>query len=123
MRYYSAKADHLVARYGTGSHIGAVIGVVQDGPDKGETKVEYDTQTIVAIPDKEFAAYAREYLTHERDGSLTVRTEVEYNAQKKAVADAEKAQAEAAEKEAKEREAEAKKAEAAAIKDAASKKV
>lgn len=81
MRYYSAKADVLVTRYGTGSYIGATVEIAKDGERKGQTEISHDEELVVAITDAEFAKYAREYLQLEREGSLIKRTEADYKAQ------------------------------------------
>ncbi len=113
MRYYSAKADVLVTRYGTGSYIGASVSVPTEGPLKGQTVLTH-TSEVVALTDAEFAKYMREYLQLEREGSLIQRTEKDH----KAWVDAE---TKAVEKETADREAAEKKA--VAEQEAAEKKV
>ncbi len=81
MRYFSAKADVLVSRYGApNTYIGAVITV-----DKtGATKIEHDPNAIVVISDQEFSKYTREYLQLVREGSLIEKKPAEYKAWVKA---------------------------------------
>ena len=112
MRYYSAKADVLVTRYGTGSYIGAKVTVPTEGPLKGQTVLTH-TGEVVALTDAEFSKYMREYLQLEREGSLIQRTEKDYKAWVEA-------EAKATEKETADREAAEKKA--AAEQEAAEKK-
>ncbi len=103
MRYYSAKADVLVTRYGTGSYIGATVGIAKEGERKGETVITHDPDAVVAITDAEFSKYTREYLQLVRDGSLIERDEADH----KVWLEAEEAQVK---KETAEREAAVKKA-------------
>ena len=125
MRYFSAKADRLVTRYGTNTYIGASV-TAKAGEKPVITSNE---KVVVAISDAEFAKYGREYLRLEREGSLIKRTQADFDAMQKAEAEASKKEADAlkaqadkaaaeakaqSDKEAADREAEAKKAAAAA---------
>lgn len=104
MRYFKVKEGALVTRFGVGTYIGAVVGVIQAGERKGETEIKW-TGDVVALPVAELDKYAREYDGLKIEGSLI---EVDEAAYKKWIADSEAA----TEKEVKDREAAEKKAEA-----------
>lgn len=91
MKYLSAKPPALVTRYGTGTYIGAAIVI-----EGGQPSIAFDPEAIVEIPNAEFEKYSREYLTHLRDGALTVRDEAAFHAYQRKEALESAAQAEPA---------------------------
>jgi hypothetical protein len=68
-RYFSAVAGRVVQRYGSTIFIGAA---------RAPGGWQWDEDQIVAIPDREFARYAKEYIRAVRDGALKERTEAQY---------------------------------------------
>jgi hypothetical protein len=96
--YVSAVPGHLVARHGTGS----LIGASRDSRDP--SKVTWDTELVVKIPEDEARRFAKEYARSLREGALKARSKPEFEAcnakleakagEDKVKADAEKAKAE-----------------------------
>ena len=77
MHYVRSVEGRLVTRYGTSSHIGAVV--VPGG------KVDF-TDEVVAISDPEWTSYLREYSRHLKNGDLELATEAEFKASNAAIA-------------------------------------
>lgn len=73
--FVSSVEGSLVARYGTGTFIGAERRA--DDP----RVVDFHTDLIVAIPHDEFRRFRREYLRALREGSLVARNVDEWNRQ------------------------------------------
>lgn len=70
-RYFSPNEGRAVARFGTGSTIGAT---------RGPAGYSINPDAVVPIPESEVAKYAKEYRDALRHGDLTERTEADYQA-------------------------------------------
>lgn len=88
--YVSSVPGHLVTRFGTG----LLIGATRD--QKDPSKVTWDEELIVKIPEPEGRAYAKEYARALREKSLKVRTLADFDACNKKLEAASKAEADAA---------------------------
>lgn len=80
-KYVSCKPGALVPRYGTRSHIGAVV-----DPATGEST--FDPDEVVCIPLAEWNAYLKEYTRCVNAGVLIARTAVDHKAWGEALAKA-----------------------------------
>jgi hypothetical protein len=83
--FVSSVAGHAVTRFGSGKTIngipfpGLLIGAERDLKDP--TKITWNEDAIVHIPEAEASEFHREYRRAIRDGALKERTEAEYVAQ------------------------------------------
>jgi hypothetical protein len=69
-RYFSSVPGHAVARYGTGTTIGA---------SRGPTGYVFNTDVVVAIPEAEFYRYMREYKRALLHKELVERTKEDFD--------------------------------------------
>lgn len=79
MKYFSCVEGAAVTRYGTDRFIGA-----RRTADKG---MVFFPERVIAIPDDEAKKYVREYRNAVRNRVLVVRTEDDFNAAEKKIAD------------------------------------
>lgn len=75
MRYFTIRQGALVTRFGTGTYLGATVGVRSDGPQKGETFIDWHEGEVVNLPDDEVGKYLREYNQLLLEGSIAESTE------------------------------------------------
>lgn len=80
MRYFTIRQGALVTRFGTGTYLGATLGVHQDGPKKGATFVDWHEGEVVMLPDAEVGKYLREYNQLLLEGSIAESTEEAWKA-------------------------------------------
>lgn len=80
MRYFTIRKGALVTRFGTGTYLGATVGVHADGPLKGQTFIDWHDGEVVMLPDAEVGTYLREYNQLLLEGSITESTEEAWKA-------------------------------------------
>jgi hypothetical protein len=68
-KYFSCKAGHAVARFGTNSFVGSI---------RTKSGFKWNEAQVVAIPESEIIRYGREYKRVIKDGALIPRTEIDY---------------------------------------------
>jgi len=87
-KYFSAEPGRAVARFGTGSHIGAT---------KTPKGFVINSELVARVPETEVLKFSKEYRQAVVNGDLRERTKEDYDAQQKAREEAEESEASAAE--------------------------
>lgn len=80
MRYFTIRQGALVTRFGTGTYLGATVGIVEKGPLKGQTFTTWHEGEVVALPDEEVGKYLREYNQLLLEGSIAESDEAAWKA-------------------------------------------